>query len=93
MKKVYVLLTRFPEDFTKVFDEIWGKYPGCHIIYIAYSAVTTCSFQSAKIAAEEKENISFIDTKHVTVGQCAAVIRMAQELEKHPEWTVEEAKK
>lgn len=79
-----------PEDFTKVFDEIWGKYPDCHIIYMAYSAVTTCSFQSAKIAAEEKENISFIDTKHVTVGQCAAVIRMAQELEKHPEWTVEE---
>lgn len=79
-----------PADFIKVFDEIFSKYPHCHIIYMAYSAVTTCSFQSAKLAAEEYENISFIDTKQVTVGQCSAVIRLAQELEKHPEWTVKE---
>lgn len=79
-----------PEDFTKVFDEIFAEYPDCHIIYMAYSAVTTCSFQSAKIAAGESDRISFIDTKHVTVGQCSAVIRLAQELEKHPEWSVEE---
>lgn len=79
-----------PEDFSKVFDEIYEKYPECHIVYMAYSAVTTCSYQSAKLAAEDNENISFIDIKHVTVGQCASVIRMAQELEKHPEWTVEE---
>lgn len=80
-----------PEDFTRVFAEIHEKYPDCHIIYMAYSAVTTCSYQSAKIAGEEYNNISYIDTKHVTVGQCSAVIRFAQELEKHPEWTVEQA--
>lgn len=79
-----------PEDFTKVFQEILDKYPECHIIYMAYSAVTTCSYQSAKLASEDIENISFIDTKHVTAGQCAVVIRLAQELERHPEWTVEE---
>ena len=79
-----------PEDFSKIFDEINEKYPDSHIIYMAYSAVTTCSYQSALLAAEGKENISFIDTKNVTVGQCAAVIRLAQELEKHPEWTVED---
>lgn len=79
-----------PEDFIKVFDEIFGKYPDCHIIYMAYSAITTCSFQSAKLAAQGNKSISFIDTKHVTVGQCAAVIRLAQELEMHPEWTVED---
>lgn len=77
-----------PEDFTKIFDEIFGKYTDCHIIYMAYSAVTTCSYQSAKIAGEGNEHISFIDTQHVTVGQCAAVIRLAQELEQHPEWTI-----
>lgn len=80
-----------PEDFVKVFGEIREKYPDCHILYTAYSAVTTCSYQSAKIAAEGDARISFLDTKHVTVGQCAAVIRLAQELEKHPEWTVAEA--
>ena len=78
-----------PSDFSKVFDEINEKYPDSYIIYMAYSSVTTCSYQSALIAAEGKERISFIDTKNVTVGQCAAVIRLAQELEKHPEWTVE----
>ncbi len=78
-----------PSDFSKVFDDINEKYPDSHIIYMAYSSVTTCSYQSALIAAEGKERISFIDTKNVTVGQCAAVIRLAQELEKHPEWTVE----
>lgn len=80
-----------PEDFTKIFNEIYKKHPDCHIIYMAYSAVTTCSYQSAMIAAEGNEHISFLDTKQVTVGQCAATIRLAQELEKHPEWSVEEA--
>lgn len=80
-----------PEDFAKAFDEILKKHPGCHIIYMAYSAVTTCSYQSAVLAAESNEHISFFDTKQVTVGQCAAVIRLAQELEAHPEWTVSEA--
>lgn len=79
-----------PEDFIKVFDEIFTEYPDCHIIYMAYSAVTTCSFQSAKLAAEDNDRISFIDTKHVAIGQCAAVIKLAKELEKHPGWTVEE---
>lgn len=79
-----------PEDFIKIYEEIFKKYPVCHIIYMAYSAVTTCSYQSAQIAAGENKNISFIDTKHVTVGQCAAVIRLAQELRQHPEWDVEQ---
>ena len=80
-----------PADFNKVFEEIENQYPECHIFYMAYSAVTTCSYQSAKLAAEGRKNISFIDTKHVTVGQCAAVIRFAQELSRHPEWAVEDA--
>lgn len=80
-----------PEDFTGILDEIHAKYPQAHIIYMAYSAVTTCSFQSGCIAAEGRDYVSCFDTKQVTAGQCAAVIRMAQELEAHPEWTVEEA--
>ncbi len=77
-----------PEDFTRVFREIFAQHPDCHIIYMAYSAVTTCSYQSAKIAAEGDPRISFIDTRHVTVGQCAAVLRLVQQVEQHPEWTV-----
>ena len=82
-----------PEDFTKLFGEIMAEHSDCHIVYLAYSAVTTCSYQSAKLAAEDMDNVSFIDTKHVSGGQCAAVIRFAKELQKHPEWTVEEVEK
>lgn len=81
-----------PADFINVFEEIYSKHPECHIVYMAYSAVTTCSFQSAKLASEGYEGITFIDTKQVTVGQCAVVIRLAEELKKHPKWSIEEVK-
>lgn len=42
-----------PEDFTRVFDQLHTEHPEAHILHLAYSAVTTCSYQSAKIAAEE----------------------------------------
>ena len=80
-----------PEDFTKIYDQIHAQHPESHILYMAYSAVTTCSFQSGKIAAEGRDYVSCIDTKHVTVGQCSAVIRLAQQLEQHPEWTLAQA--
>lgn len=79
-----------PDDFIDVFGEIVVKDLESHIIYMAYSAVTTCSFQSAKLVAGEDESVSFIDTKHVSIGQCASVIRMAQKLREHPEWDVEQ---
>lgn len=79
-----------PEDFVAIFEKIDKDYPDCHIIYMAYSAVTTCSYQSAVIAAEGRTNITFIDTKNVTVGQGAAVIRLAEEIEAHPEWNIKD---
>ena len=76
-----------PEDFIKVFREIRENNPDCYIVYPAYSAITTCSYQSAKIAAEDDEKILFYDTKHVAIGQCAAVIRLAQEIQDNPDYT------
>ena len=43
-----------------MFDEIHEKYPDVHILYLAYSAVTTCSFQSAMIMAEGKDYITLM---------------------------------
>lgn len=80
-----------PGDFIKVFDEIHEKYPEAHILYLAYSAVTTCSYQSAIIASDERDYVTAIDTRQVSAGQCAVVIAMAKELEKNPEMTIEEA--
>lgn len=78
-------------DFEKIFDEIQAKHPGKHILHLAYSAVTTCSYQSAIIAAEGREGITSVDTKHVSAGQSLVIILLARYLEDHPDCTVEEA--
>ena len=80
-----------PGDFIKVFDEVHEKYPEAQILYLAYSAVTTCSYQSAVIASEDRDYVTILDTKHVSAGQLSIVIAMAEELEKNPEMTIEEA--
>ena len=80
-----------PEDFVKAFDEVHARYPESQILYLAYSSVTTCSYQSAQIAAEGRDYVTSIDTKMVAGGQCAVVVRMAQLLEAHPEWEMPQA--
>ena len=80
-----------PEDFNKVFDSIHEKYPEKHILYLAYSASTTVSFGSANIAAEGRDYITMLDTKHVSVGQYAVVTTVAEMLEKNQDITVDEA--
>lgn len=84
-----------PEDFVRIFREIRKAHPDCKILYLAYSAVTTCSYQSAGIAIEEEqiEGVVCIDTKQVSAGQGAVVIEMAKRLSRHPEWDVERAAK
>ena len=52
-----------PEDFTIAFDRIHAAYPNVQILYLAYSAVTTCSYQSAQIASEGRDYIKSLDTK------------------------------
>lgn len=79
-----------PHDFTKMFKEINENYPGAEIIYIAYSAVTTVSYNSAKIAAEKFSNIHMIDSKNVSVGLSTVVIAAAEFIENNPDTTAEE---
>ena len=79
-----------PEDFIKAFDEIQSQWPDAQILYLAYSAITTCSYQSAVIAAEGRKNITVIDTRQVSVGQAAVVIEVAKFLQQKPEATIEE---
>lgn len=82
-----------PEDFTTKFDEIHAKYPEAQILYLAYSAVTTCSFQSANIAAEGRDYITAIDTKQVSVGQANIVCKMAELLQANPDMELADAVK
>ena len=74
-----------PGDFIDKFDEIHEKYPEAQILYLAYSAVTTCSYQSAIIASDDRDYITPIDTKQVSAGQANVVVKVAQYLEEHPE--------
>ena len=80
-----------PEDFTIVFDEIHEKYPEAQILYLAYSAITTCSYQSGMIAGEGRDYVHFVDTKQVSVGISNVVIEMAKILEANPDMTIDEA--
>ena len=80
-----------PHDFEVVFDRLQSEHPGVPILHLAYSACTTCSMQSAIIAAEGRENIVSLDTKSVTAGQAGIVIAVARFLREHPEATMEQA--
>lgn len=81
-----------PGDFVKVFDRIHAEHPEAQILYIAYSAVTTCSYESARTAAEGRDYIDMFDTAHVTIGQGFVVTGAAHYLREHPEVTLAELK-
>lgn len=80
-----------PHDFETAFDRIHAQYPDCHILHLAYSATTTCSYQSALIAAEKRDYVTSIDTMHVTAGQTLIILSMARYLEDHPDCSLDEA--
>lgn len=80
-----------PHDFEVVFERLDREYPGVPILYLAYSSCTTCSMQSALIAAQGRENFLAVDTKCVAAGQAAVVLTIARLLREHPETTLEQA--
>lgn len=80
-----------PDDFERAFDEVHEAYPEAQILYLAYSAITTCSYQSAVIASENRDYVTAIDTRQVSVGQANVVVEMAKILRANPNMTLEEA--
>lgn len=83
-----------PYDFETVYDSIFAEDPEARVLYLAYSAVTTCSYHSAELALEDKpyaKNVRLVDTRHVSVGQCAVVTAVAHWLKAHPEASLDEA--
>jgi len=88
--KVPTTSAAMPYDFEKVFDEIRARYPAHPIVHLAYSAVTTCSYQNALLAAQAHEGIFSVDTKHVSVGQHAVVMRVADLIEQNPALSAQE---
>ncbi|MBY4798213.1 DegV family EDD domain-containing protein [Collinsella sp. AGMB00827] len=80
-----------PRDFAKVFSRIREREPEASILHLAYSAVTTCSYESACVAAEGLDNIELFDTEQVTIGQGFVVSGVAAWLREHPEARLSEA--
>lgn len=81
-----------PQDNSVVFQQIFDQYPDAQIIHIAYSAVTTVSFNAARIASEEFRpgSIHLVDSKNVTLGLSAVVEETAKFIEANPTTTPEE---
>ena len=82
-----------PEDFTQAFDEAHEKWPQAEILHLAYSAATTCSYQSALIAAEGRGYVRSLDTGVACAGQGAVVLSLARLLEENPDWGMADAVK
>ena len=83
-----------PYDFESVYDPLFAEDPDLQILHLAYSAVTTCSYHSCELAVEGKpyaDRVRIVDTKHVSVGQCAVVAAVSAWLAAHPDATLEEA--
>lgn len=83
-----------PYDFESIYDPLFAENPNLQILHLAYSAVTTCSYHSCELAVEGKpyaKNVRIVDTKQVSVGQCAAVAAVAAWLKDHPEATLDDA--
>lgn len=78
-----------PGDF-EIFEELHEKYPDAHILYLAYSAVTTCSFQSATIMAQGLDYVTLMDTRQVSAGQGLVVLAVSKYIEEHPEANIDE---
>ena len=83
-----------PYDFESVLEEIFSADPDARVLYLAYSAVTTCSYHSCELALEDKpyaKNVRLVDTKHVSVGQGAVVMAVSDWLKDNPSATLDEA--
>ena len=80
-----------PADFEQVFNEIHSRWPEAKILHLAYSAVTTCSYQNALMVSEGRDYVASVDTKHVSIGQGAIVVEVAKWLRAHPEAQLEQA--
>lgn len=76
-----------PLDFTEMFEKIHAEHPESEILYIAYSAVTTASYQSAVIASEDLDmKITLFDSAQVSAGQRNVVLEVYKAKCEHPDW-------
>ncbi len=78
------------DDFNLFFDQIHAQHPEHHILHLAYSAATTCAYQSALVAAIGRDYVTSVDTKQVSAGQSMVIVLTAEYIQQHPEASLDE---
>ena len=84
-KKVPSTSATNPSQYQEAFQRITTENPGCFIIHIGYSSEASCTFRNACIASEEMDNVYHIDSKNVSGGESAIIIKAAELIEKNPD--------
>lgn len=73
-----------PEEYHQLFEKLHSEYPDKQILHLCYSAVTTATWQNALLGSKDMDYVHHVDTKNVSAGQAAIILKVAQYLEKHP---------
>lgn len=81
-----------PYEYREAFDRIMAQNPDAQIIHLAYSAITTASYHNAVLASNDMDNVTHIDTKQVSGGLRAIVVKMAKFIEDNPDVTPQQLK-
>ena len=81
-----------PYEYKEAFDRIIAQNPDAQIIHLAYSAITTASYHNAVLASNDMDNVTHIDTKQVSGGLRAIVVKMAKFIEDNPTVTPQQLK-
>lgn len=92
-KKLPMTSATNPEEYKDMFEQINSEYPEAQILHLCYSAITTATYQNSLIGSEGMDFVTHLDTKGVSGGQGAVVIKLAQYIEKNPDATIEELTK
>ena len=79
-----------PADFEAALARVEAARPGAEVLYLAYSAATTCSYESALQVAGGRPGFRALDTTHVTIGQGFVVRATARRLAEDPDVTLDE---
>lgn len=79
-----------PFDAASIFEGIKKENSEAEIIYVACSSALTISYNSARLAAEDFENIHLIDSKSVSVGAGFLVVELAKFIEANNDVRLEE---
>ena len=74
-----------PVDFHAVFDRIHEEDPQAQILHLAYSAATTCSLDSARIASQDRDYVTLLDTRLGSAALALVVEGVVRWLAENPD--------